>query len=116
MLRLHTEVVIGQDPLFDHSESKSYLIRSFDMNFDNKIPVVVGHILEADISQDARIVQEYVDPAELIDCRVDDPISVLNAVIIGNSLAASGTNLIYDKVGSLQDTVSWSRPVADSGH
>lgn len=79
----------------------SYFIRSFDMNLDDQVPIIIGHVLEADISQDACIVQEYVDSSEFFDRCLNDLLAILDAVVIGDGLAACLPNLVDDYIGSL---------------
>lgn len=76
------------------------------MYFNDQIPIGICHILEADISQDSGIVQQYINSAEGVDCSFYDFLAILDAVVICYSFAASGTYFIDNYVGSLRFTVS----------
>lgn len=67
------------------------------MDGNNQIPVLVGYVLEADIAEDTSVVKQDVDAAEVLDGGLDDLVSVLDAVVVGNCLAACGLDLFdYD--------------------
>ena len=72
------------------------------MNFNDQIPVVVGHILEADISQNAGIVEENIDSPELPNSGINDFFAVLHAVVICDCFASSCLDFINDYIGGLQ--------------
>ena len=59
----------------------------------------LGHLLEADVTQDAGIVDDDVDGPEGIKGRLHDGLSVLDRVIVGHGLAAEGTDLLDHLVG-----------------
>lgn len=48
------------------------------MDLVDEFPIRLLHVLEADISQDARVVDEDIDTPESIDCSLDDVLSVLD--------------------------------------
>lgn len=87
------------------------LVRSLDMNFDGQIPIGIRHILEADIPQDPGVVDENVYPAEFSYGRLDNPLSILNAVVICYCFAASSSDLVDDNVRCLhRDQSAWRPP------
>ena len=71
------------------------------MHRHDEVPVLVGHVLEADVAQDAGVVDEHVDTAVRLDGSLDDLVAILDAVVVGSRLAARGLDLLDDKVGSL---------------
>lgn len=71
------------------------------MHLVNQIPVLVLHVLKANIAQDTGVVDEHVHAAKVLDCGVDDGFAVLDAVIVGDGLAASGPNFVYHDVCGL---------------
>jgi hypothetical protein len=81
------------------------LVCSVDMDAVDQIPVRLFHVLEADISQDTGVVDEDINTSECVDGRLDDGLSVLDRIVVGDGLAASGADLIDDLVCSL----SWSQ-------
>ena len=74
------------------------------MHLDYEIPIIIGHVFEADISQNARVVQKYVYPAKFSDCRVDYLVPMLNAVIVGYGRAPGSTDFINNHVCCLHDS------------
>ena len=81
------------------------LVCSVDMDAVDQIPVRLFHVLETDISQDTGVVDEDINTSECVDGRLDDGLSVLDRIVVGDGLAASGADLIDDLVCSL----SWSQ-------
>lgn len=73
------------------------------MNLEDEIPVLVFHVLEADVAQNTGVVDEDVDTAEGLDGRVDNPVAILDAVVVGYCLAACGFDLVDDDIGSLRE-------------
>ena len=67
----------------------------------NKIPVLILHVLEADITENTGIVEQDVNTTKILDGSLNDFVTKLDAVVIGNSLAASLLDLIDNDVGSL---------------
>lgn len=66
------------------------------MDLDNQIPILILHILKADVPQDPRIVDEHIDPPKRLNGRLDDLVAVLNAVVVRDRLAARGFDLVDD--------------------
>jgi hypothetical protein len=71
------------------------------MNSDNQIPVIVCHVLEADITEDTRIVEEDIDPAVGFDGGFDDLLAVGDTVVVGYCLAACGFDFVDDDISGL---------------
>lgn len=72
------------------------------MHLHDQIPVIVLHVLEADIPKDAGIIDEYIYPAKSLDSRVDDSIAVLDGVVVGDCLAAGSLDLFNNDISSLR--------------
>ena len=72
------------------------------MNLDDQIPVLIRHVLEADIAQDASIVQEYVYPTKGLDGSVDNSVAIFNAIIIRDSFAPSSSDLVDNHIRCLR--------------
>jgi len=81
--------------------SSSTLIGTLDMNIHNKVPVLVLHILEADIPKDARIVDQNVDAPEVLDSGLNDLLAICYAVVVGYGFTACSFDLIHHNIGSL---------------
>lgn len=71
------------------------------MHLVDQIPVEIGHVLERDVAEDAGIVDEDVDAAEALDGGINDLVAVLDAVVVGNGLAAGLSDLVDDHVRGL---------------
>ena len=72
------------------------LVCSVDVDLHDQVPILILHVLEADVSQDASIVDQDVYPAEILDGGIDDSLAILDAVVVGNRLTASGFDLVDD--------------------
>jgi hypothetical protein len=77
------------------------LVCSLDVDVVDEIPIRLLHVLEADISQNAGIVDEDIDPTEGVDGRLDDGFSILDRVVVGDRLAACGADVLDDFVCGL---------------
>ena len=75
------------------------------MNLHDQIPVLILHVLKADVAQDTGIIDEDVNPAKGLDCSLDDPITIFDAVVVGHCLSAGGLDLVDDDVRCL----NWDR-------
>lgn len=71
------------------------------MNLEDQVPVLVLDILEADITQDAGIVDQDIDATKCLNGSLDDLVAVLDGVVIGNSLATVLLDLIDYYIGGL---------------
>lgn len=72
------------------------------MDLVNEIPVLILHVLKADIAEDTGVVQQDIDAAEVLDGGVDDGFTVLDAIVVGGGFAPGGFNLFDDDIGSLK--------------
>lgn len=59
-----------------------------------QIPVLLLHILEADIAQNTRIIYQHVNAPEVVDGRLDDGFAVLDRVVVRDGLATCRSDLI----------------------
>lgn len=71
------------------------------MNFDDQVPIRVGHVFEADIPQNACIIQQDIYPPEFLNCSLDNLFPILDAVVIRHSFAASSSYLVHNYIGGL---------------
>lgn len=71
------------------------------MNAVDKIPVRILHVLEANIPQDTGVIKEHIDTAEVLDGSLNDSLAVLNAVVVGDRLAAGSPDLIDNDIRGL---------------
>jgi hypothetical protein len=77
------------------------LVCTPDVHLHDQIPVGILHVLEANVSEDSRIVDQDVDSAKGLDGCVDDLVAILDRVVVGNSLAAGCFDLVDDDVCGL---------------
>jgi hypothetical protein len=77
------------------------LVRAADVHGHDEIPVLVLHVLEGDIAEDACVVQEYIDAAEVLDGGFNDLVAILNAVVVGYGLSSGGLDLLDDNICGL---------------
>ena len=71
------------------------------MNSDNQIPVIVAHVLEADVTENTSIVKEDIDSAVGFDGGFDDLLAVGDTIVVGYCFAARGFDLVDDDIGCL---------------
>ncbi len=77
------------------------------MHGDNQIPVLIGHVLEADVTENAGIVEQYVNTAIVLDSGLDDFVAVLDTIVVGYRFAACGFDLVdYDICGLYRYLIS----------
>jgi hypothetical protein len=95
------------------------LVCALDVHVVDEIPVRLLHVLEADVAQDAGIVDEDVDAPKRVNGRLDDGLALLDRVVVGDGLASSGADLVDDLVGGLHGRrqlmlcfVAWCVPAA----
>jgi hypothetical protein len=86
--------------------SRTHLVSAADMNGHNQIPVLVLHILEADIPQNPRIVYQHINPSEVIDGCFNDSFAILDTVVVGDGFAALRSDLLDNSIGSLTKLIS----------
>jgi hypothetical protein len=71
------------------------------MNVHNEVPVLILHVLEADIPKDASVVDQNVDASEVLDSGLNDLLAICYAVVVGYGFTAGSFYLIDDNIGSL---------------
>lgn len=76
------------------------------MDFDNQIPILILHILEADVPQNPRIVDEHIDPSESLNGRLNNLLAILHAVVVRDRFAARGFDFVDDYIGRLDTDIS----------
>lgn len=76
------------------------------MDRHDQVPVLLLHVLEADIPQDTGVVDQHIDAPKVVDGRLDDVLSIVDRVVVGDGLAACGADLVDDLVCSLFPKVS----------
>jgi hypothetical protein len=76
------------------------------MHIDDQIPILVLHVPEADIPQDAGIVDQNVNASEGLNGSLDDELAVQDVVIIRNGVASGGLDLVDNDIGSLSPSIS----------
>jgi hypothetical protein len=67
----------------------------------DEVPVLLLHVLEADVAENASIVDEHIDAPKAVDGRLDDGLSILNRIVVGNGLAACSADRLDDFVCGL---------------
>ena len=72
------------------------------MDLVNEIPVLIFHVVEANVPQDARVVDEHMDASKRLDRSINDCVSILDTVVVGNSFSASCFNFVDNGVGGLR--------------
>src|SRR5436190_23767487 len=70
------------------------LVRTFNVDIHYKVPVLVLHVPEADISQDTSIIDEDVDAAEVLNGGLNDLVAFDHAVVVGHGLATRSFDFI----------------------
>jgi hypothetical protein len=71
------------------------------MNVHNEVPVLILHVLEADISQDAGIVDQDVNTSEVLDSGLNDLLAIRYAIVVSYGLTTCSLDFIDDNIGSL---------------
>jgi hypothetical protein len=71
------------------------------MHSDDEVPVFIFHILKADISKDTCIVEQDIDPTEGFYGCLDDTLSILYTVVVGNGLASGRFDFVDNNVSGL---------------
>lgn len=77
------------------------LVGAVEVHLHDQVPVGVLHLLEGDVAQDARVVQQHVHPAEAVHGRLDDLLAVLHGVVVGHGHAALALDLLNHLVGGV---------------
>jgi hypothetical protein len=68
----------------------------------DKVPVRLLHVLEADIAQDAGVVNEHVNAPKGIDRSLDNLVAILDRVVIGDRVTTCGFDLLDNLIGGLE--------------
>jgi hypothetical protein len=64
-----------------------HLESSLQVNSLNKIPIIIGRFSDRSISQDASVVDDDVDAAEVVNRGFNQSFAVLDRIVIGNGLS-----------------------------
>jgi hypothetical protein len=64
-----------------------HLESSLQVNSLNKIPIIVGRFSDRSISQDAGVVDDDIDAAEVVDRGFNQSFAVLDRIVVGNGLS-----------------------------
>ena len=81
--------------------SSCALVCSLDVYLHHQVPVLIFHVLEADIAQNAGIVDEDINSAKGLDRSLDNLVTVLDRVVVRDGLAASRCDLLDNLVCGL---------------
>jgi hypothetical protein len=73
------------------------------VNLHDQVPVLIFHVLEADIPEDTGVVDEHIDAAEGVDGGLDDLVTILDGVVVGNGVSAGLFDLVDDNIGGLSE-------------
>lgn len=82
-------------------QTDANLVSTLHVDLDDQIPILILHILKADVSQDPRIIDKDIDPPERLNGRLDNSLAILDTVVVCDRLAARGFDLIDDYIGGL---------------
>ena len=74
------------------------------MDFEDQIPVGILHVLEADVPENAGIVNEDIDAAEVVNGSLDDLFAVLDAIVVCYRVPAVLLDLVDDLLSHLQQS------------
>lgn len=72
------------------------------MDVHDQVPVLILHVLEADISQDTGIVQQDIDSAKVLDGSLDDLVAIGDTVVVCDGFTARGLDFLNDNICSLR--------------
>ena len=79
----------------------SHLVCTVGVNCVDQIPVGILHVLKANITQDTSIIKQNINAAEGLYSGFNNSITVLDTVVVGDGLTASGADLLDDNICSL---------------
>src|SRR5690606_33292658 len=79
----------------------------------DEVPVLLRQLLEGGVAEDARVVDDDVDPLPRVERGLDDLVAVLDRVVVGDRLAAGGLDLLDDLVGRRARFASAGRAAAE---
>lgn len=80
----------------------SHFVCTVGMNSVDQIPIGIFHVLKANIPQDTSVIKQNINAAEGLNSGLDDRITVLDAVVVGDGLTASGPDLVDDNICGLE--------------
>src|SRR5687767_2847625 len=83
------------------SRRRTHLVSTITVHLDDEIPISIGDVLEANISEDTSIVDENIDTTKSLDCSIDDLVTKLDTVVVGNSFSTSLLDFINDDIRGL---------------
>ena len=64
------------------------------MDLVDQVPVRLLHVLEADIAKNTGVIDEDINAPKGIDCGLDDVLSILDGIVVGDRITASGLDLL----------------------
>lgn len=80
---------------------KTHLVCSSHVHSIDQIPIFICDILEADIAENACIVDDDVDTAKVVNRSLDDRLAILDAVVVGGSLSTRLLDFLDDDICGL---------------
>ena len=89
------------------SNEATHLVWAFDVNLNDQVPILVLHVLEAYVSQNARIIDQDVNPAKLLDRRLYNVLTILHAVIVGDCVSTRSTDLFDNNISGLHSKITY---------
>lgn len=70
------------------------------MDAVDKIPILVSHADEGLVTEDTSVVDNDINAAECLEGSLDNLLTILNRVVVGDSLTASLADFINNNVSS----------------
>lgn len=71
------------------------------MDIVDQIPILIFHVLKANISKDAGIVDKNIDTAEVLNGSLNDLVSEFYAIVVGYGVSTLRLDFIDDDIRSL---------------
>lgn len=84
----------------------THLVSTIDVNSVDQIPVLIFHVFEGNVTQDTGVVDEDINSAKALDGSVNNGLTILDTVVVGDGLSAGLANFLDDDIGSLSTSVS----------
>jgi hypothetical protein len=81
------------------------------VNLDDQVPVIIFHILETDVPQNASIVDQDVNPAKRIDSSLNYVLAVLDTIVVRDCLTTRISDLVDNDIGGLTEPVTCQFPL-----